>query len=88
MVVPQASKREMLHQQVMLALYVPVPKPIETKNGDLVENIKMFHTHWSNYLVATANKLESIPEREKIVALLSTIGDYYMKIYNNFSLTE
>jgi hypothetical protein len=24
---------------------VPVPKPIETKNGDLVENIKMFHTH-------------------------------------------
>jgi hypothetical protein len=27
---------------------VPVPKPIETKNGDLLENIKMFRTHCSN----------------------------------------
>jgi hypothetical protein len=48
---------------------VPVPKPIETRNGDLVENIKMFRTHWSNYL--DANKMESI-EREKIRSLLST----------------
>jgi hypothetical protein len=60
---------------------VPVPKPIETKNGDLVENIKMFRTHWFNYLVAY--KLESIPEREKIAALLSTIGDDCLKFYNN-----
>jgi hypothetical protein len=33
----------------------------------------MLCTHWSDYLVA--NKLESIPERKKIAALFSTIGD-------------
>jgi hypothetical protein len=65
---------------------VPVPKPIQTKNGDLVENIKMFRTHWSNYLVA--NNLESIPEREKIAALLSTIDDDCLKFHNNLPLIE
>jgi uncharacterized membrane protein YgaE (UPF0421/DUF939 family) len=46
----------------------------------------MFRTRWSNYLVA--NKLENILEREKIAALLSTIGDDCLKFYNNLPLTE
>jgi hypothetical protein len=46
----------------------------------------MFRTHWSTYSVA--NKLESIPVREKIAALLSTIGDDCLKFYNNLPLTE
>lgn len=68
------------------AASIPFPKPINVKDGDIVENFKFFQLQWNNYLVASGANANS--EEIKKSTLLSAIGDDCLKMYTGFVLTE
>lgn len=65
---------------------IPFPKPINIKDGDIVENFKFFQLQWNNYLIAsgTSNQTEEI----KKSTLLAAIGDDCLKLYTSFVLSD
>lgn len=68
------------------AASIPFPKPINVKDGDVVENFKFFQLQWNNYLVASGANANT--EEIKKSTLLSAIGDDCLKMYTSFVLTE
>lgn len=65
---------------------IPFPKPINVKDGDVIDNFKFFQLQWNNYLVAsgTDNKSEEV----KKSTLLAAIGEDCLKRYTSFTLTD
>lgn len=68
------------------AASIPFPKPINVKDGDVVENFKFFQLQWNNYLVASGANANT--EEIKKSTLLSAIGDDCLKMYTSFVLTD
>lgn len=65
---------------------IPLPKPINVTDGDLVENFNLFKQSWENYLVASGLNKQS--EEIKKAVLLSAIGENVFKRYQNIPLTD
>lgn len=65
---------------------IPFPKPLNVKDGDIIENFRFFQLQWNNYLVASGANANT--EEIKKSTLLSAIGDDCLKMYTSFVLTE
>lgn len=64
---------------------IPLPKPINLKEGDVVDNFKHFKRSWNNYIIASG--LIHRPEKEKIASLLATIGEDIFKNHENYNIS-
>lgn len=66
-------------------LNIPLPMPINVKNGDIIENLRLFKENWEVYIVASA--LEKEDEKRQVAVLLSAIGSDCFKLYQNWPVT-
>lgn len=65
---------------------IPLPKPLNIRDGDLKENFIFFQRSWERYLVAS--NLQKEEEEKKIAILLTAVGDDVFRRYNSLPLTD
>lgn len=80
------NQRELGNINRNASINIPLPKGINMRQGDLIENVKLFKRQWQNYLIASG--LRHKQEEEKIAILLTAVGDDVFKRYVNFDIPE
>lgn len=77
-VTPQGAAQQVAMPQI------PLPAPLNIREGDISENCKYFKQQWKNYITATGLTSQS-EERIKAV-LLSAIGEDVFRRYTNMPI--
>ena len=61
---------------------IPVPQPLNLRDGNVSENWRRFYQKWSNYEIAAG--VEPKSNKVRVAALLSIIGDEAVDLYETF----
>lgn len=69
----------------MAQAIVPVPRKLNIREGNVAENWRKFKSAWNNYEIAA--EVDEKPEKVRVAAFLSVIGEEALEVYETFVWT-